>query len=406
VTVKLPRLPCRYAALAALMLAQAAAAPGGQQAPQLPRPAFETGVDIVAIDVHVVDKTGAPVAGLDPADFEVEISGRRRRIASAQFVSYAPGASAEAPSPAAPAVPIPPRARRMFIIAVDEHSLRADNAMAAVHAAERFIDGLQPDDLVGLYAYPTGVAHHDLTDDHAAVRAALQHITGLFDEPDSRFNVSPSEAIDIANGDRDALLRVFRRECAQGGCSQNDIRMEAIGLAGFMEMRVSQSVGGLRGLLRGLGGIAGPKILVLISGGLIATDAAGGRVNSGGEIAQLGRDAALADVSVFALHLDWSFLRTVTSKGGLRTSYFRDSNMAATGLELVAGTAGGTVMRVQGTSPDVAFDRVLRETSAHYLLGVEGSDEDRDGQPHPIHVKVKRGGVQVRSRTWLVVPKR
>ena len=294
----------------------------------------------------------------------------------------------------------------MFVIAVDEHSLRADNAMAAVRAAERFIDRMQPDDLVGLYAYPTGVAKHDLTDDHAAVRAELQHITGLFDEPGGRLNLAPSEAIDIANGDRDALLRVFRRECAQGGCGQNDVRMEAIGLAGFMEMRVSQSVGGLRGLVRGLAAIPGPKVLVLVSGGLISTDSAGGRVNAGGEIAQLGREAAMSNVSVFALHLDWSFLQTVTSKGGLRTSYFRDSNMAATGLEIVAGAAGGTVLRVQGTSPDVAFDRVLRETSAHYLLGVEGSDDDRDGQPHPIHVKVKRAGAQVRSRSWLVVPRR
>jgi hypothetical protein len=42
------------------------------------------------------------------------------------------------------------------------------------------------------------------------------------------------------------------------------------------------------------------------------------------------------------------------------------------------------VFRVQGTSPDLAFDRVLRETSGHYLLGVEGSEADRDGRAHPI----------------------
>ena len=77
--------------------------------------------------------------------------------------------------------------------------------------------------------------------------------------------------------------------------------------------------------------------------------------------------------------------------------------MAASGLEAVAGNAGGTVIRVQGTSPDVAFDRVLLETSGHYLLGVESIADDRDGQPHPIRVRVKRGGTQVRSRTFVTI---
>jgi hypothetical protein len=120
----------------------------------------------------------------------------------------------------------------------------------------------------------------------------------------------------------------------------------------------------------------------------------------------LGREAAAANLDLFALHLDWSFQEALASKGGLRTSYFRDSNLAATGLEIIAGTAGGTVIRVRGTSPDVAFDRIMRETSAYYVLGVECGDEDRDGRPHPIRVKVKRSGVEIRSRTEVIIPKR
>ena len=121
---------------------------------------------------------------------------------------------------------------------------------------------------------------------------------------------------------------------------------------------------------------------------------------------QLGREAAAANLDVFALHLDWSFQEALASKGGLRTSYMRDSKMAATGLEMVAGTAAGSVIRVRGTSPEVAFDRVLRETSAYYVLGVEGSEEDRDGRPHPIRVRVKRKGAEVRSRSEVIIPRR
>lgn len=376
------------------------------QTQQLPRPTFETGVDVVLVDVHVVDRNGRPIRDLRPEEFEVQISGRNRRVQSVQFVSY-DAALPTAPA-ADPGVPVAPavRPRRMFILAVDEHSLHISNALAAVNAAERFIDKLQPDDLVGLYAYPTGKAQHDLTTDHAAVRRAVRAVTGLFQQPAGRFNLSPSEIIDIASGDTETARRVVRRECGSGGCSFNDVRHEAISLVGFMEMAVSQSVGGLRGLVRGLGEIPGRKTLVLVSGGLVTTDRGTGRANAGSEITALGREAALANLSVFALHLDWSFQETVSSKGGLRLSYFRDSGMAATGLEMIAGTAGGTVVRVQGQSPDVAFDRVLRETSAHYLIGVEGSDADRDGRPHAIRVKVKRRGAQVRSRTELIVPPR
>ena len=171
-----------------------------------------------------------------------------------------------------------------------------------------------------------------------------------------------------------------------------------------IEMRVSQSLGGLRGLVRGLEDIPGRKTLVMVSGGLITTDRGTGRANAAAEIASLAREVARANISVFALHLDWSFLESLSSRSGLRLSYFRDSNMAATGLEMVAGAAGGAVFRVQGTSPDIAFDRVLRETSAHYLLGVEVAAPDRDGEVKPIRVRVNRRGTTVRSRTTVLVP--
>jgi hypothetical protein len=170
-----------------------------------------------------------------------------------------------------------------------------------------------------------------------------------------------------------------------------------------METMASQSIGGLRGLLRGLQEVPGRKTLVLVSGGLMTTDQAGGRMNVRSEIAAVGREASLANVNVFALHLDWSFIQAVTNRRGIRSSYFRDSNMAASGLEAIAGNAGGTVIRVHGTSPDVAFDRVLSETSGHYLLGVESIEADRNGQAQAIRVRVKRGGAQVRSRTFVTI---
>jgi VWFA-related protein len=385
----------------ALVLA-AVLGPGTQQQ------TFRTTVDVVAVDVTVVDRAGKPIGDLEPEDFEVWISNRQRPVVSIDRRSYGrvPPQLRAAPPSGTGQLQTNEPVRRMFILAVDEHSLQPGSAIAAISAADRFIDKLQPDDLVSVYAYPTGVATHDLTTDHAAAKRALRSVMGLRMEPVSRFNLSPSEIIDCASGDTEVLRRVSYRECRGGACGTSDIRHEAISLAGFLEMTATQSVGALRSLIRGLGEIPGRKILLLVSGGLISTDRGAGRVNLMTEIGGLGREAAAANLDVFALHLDWSFQEALASKGGLRSSYFRDSNLAATGLEIIAGASAGSVIRVRGTSPEVAFDRVLRETSVYYVLGVAAGEEERDGRSHPIRVRVKRRGAEVRSRSEVIIPRR
>jgi len=52
-----------------------------------------------------------------------------------------------------------------------------------------------------------------------------------------------------------------------------------------------------------------------------------------------------------------------------------------------------------------AFERVTREMSAFYLLGVEPAEEDRDGKLHFIRVSIKERGASVRSRTAVIIPK-
>jgi tetratricopeptide (TPR) repeat protein len=61
---------------------------------------------------------------------------------------------------------------------------------------------------------------------------------------------------------------------------------------------------------------------------------------------------------------------------------------------------------IQG-SGEFAFDRILGETSAYYLLGVEPDDSDRDGRPRQLTVRVNAGqrGVSARARSWVMVPR-
>lgn len=378
-------------------------------------PVFKSGVEIVAVDVQVVDRDGRPVADLGSDQFEVSIDGRRRRVATVDLVSYGQsGSPASVRTVTAPLsgaanerpAPVPPAAR-LFILAVDEHSFRPSSARAAMTAAGRFIDRLQPGDLVALYAYPTGMVRTDLTSDHAAIREALKRVTGLLSPPITQFNLSVSEVVDISADDEQTLATVVGRVCAPTDRACRDrIKMEAASIAMQFEMQVAQSLGGLSGLLRDVARLPGRKTVVVVSGGLFAADRIGRRDQASSRTLTAGREAAAANVSLYVLHLDTSFLDAFSADGPKNLStLFRDSSMLAQGLDMIAGAAGGALLRVQAGTGDFAFDRVLRETSAYYLLGVETADADRDGRPHSIRVKVKRGGATVRSRTSVVIPR-
>ena len=396
-----------------MLLTTAIVATAAAQDPQ--RPALRSGVELLIVDAQVIDRDGKPIAALRPEDFEVELGGRKRRVVSANLVRYGPAPTAGPATLAPPAanetpLPAPVRpaaaARRQFILAVDEHSFRMASARAAMNAATRFVNRLEKTDLVGLYTYPTGTAQTDLTDDHAAVLKAIEKVTGLLDPPLSQYKLSKSEITDIASGDRDVLNRIAIRECGEPGVAcRKPILMEATALAAFLEMQIGQSLNGLRNLIDGLARVEGRKTLVLISGGLFASDRAGGRVNSGSDIRAVGREAARANTTLYALHMDTNFLDSFTQRGGPPSTIFRDTAALAAGLEQVAGAAGGAVIRIQGGTGDDAFERVLRENSAYYLLGVELEAADRDGQPRMIRVRVKPRGATIRSRTTVIVPK-
>ncbi len=384
---------------------------GQAQKPQVPE--FRGGVELVAVDVQIIDRDGKPIPSLGPADFEVSISGGSRRVVSAEFIRYSatapqgdPAAQKSAPPSDRPAVPRAPSGR-VIILAVDEHSFRLAAARAAMQAAARFIDHLEPEDLVGLYAYPTGASDLNLTRDHAAVRKSLDRIVGLLDVPSSRFNLSVTEVVDISAGDTEVVNAVVARECPRDArtCAR-EIRMEAISLAGMFEMEVSQSLNGLHVLLQSLTRLPGRKTLVIVSGGLLATDRPGGRPDLTMETLALGHEAAASNTSLYGLHMDSSFLDAFSAdKRGMTSSLLRDSSVLGRGLDLFTGAAGGTLIRIEAGTGDWAFERVLRETSAYYLLGVEPSEGDRDGKTHNIRVKVRQRGATVRSRASVVIPK-
>ena len=403
-------------------------------------PVFRSGFDVVAVDVQVVDNDGVPVDKLGPDAFSVSINGRERSVLSAEFVRQASFSRIGLESKLARGTIVdlePPTDTqgRLFILAVDNSSFEAGTIRPAMEAAEQFVDSLEPTDRLGLYVYPTG-ARIPPTVERAPIRAALQNVTGDRWTFSSRFNLTPSEIVDITAAlgmgiqtrqntlgvdpsapqgattnqvplpaDWDAVLRVVRRECPGAVDCPSQILNEVAALAPHLESQADSSLGGLDELLRALAGVPGRKAVVLVSAGVLVSDRRDGRPDVGDRSRVMGQIAARANATVYTVQVE--ALRSASASSRLvPTPSNRDRQMLGNWLDEFSTTAGGTRIYAPQGSGAFAFQRVLRETSAHYLLGVQPEEADRNGQTHQLRVKVARPGLTVHGRQWVMIPVR
>jgi len=409
--VTMTKLAILVTAVLSAIPAIAAPAP---QAQQTAPTRFRTGVDLIAVDVQVIDRDGRPIADLGPDKFEVTINGRRRRVVTAELIQP-DTAPPQAPAPGSP--PGPQRPARVIVLAVDCLSFRPAAAHSVMEAARRFIAGLAPTDLLGLVAYPIG-PKIDPTIDHAAVSVALGSILGQAEADTSQFHLRASEVVDLnaalsghAPSASSALETVAIRECGnpvEESCRARLIS-ELAGTALYYEGQANLSIGMLRSLLKTMESVAGRKTVVLVSGGMIASDVPGGRPDISEIGIEAGKEAARANAAVYTLYLDGTFRGHFSADAPGQKGFDnleRDSLVMGRWLEHFSGAAGGTLFRLQTGSGEHAFDRILTEIGSYYLLGVELGEEDRDGRTHEITVKANQRKATVRGRRWVMVPKR
>jgi VWFA-related protein len=407
----------RRVALAVATLLGCAAAPAratpGQQ-PQEPSPGrIRVSVDVVPVDVQVIDRTGQPVPNLGPEKFTVTINGRRRRVVSAEQIRT----DANDEGPAAPASGLASGApKRVIMVAVDCISFEPTGSREVVQNIAEFVRGLQPDDYVGLSAYPNGASVAPTTD-HAAVLRALDTIVGQRDGPGlGRFNLRPTEIIDASRdvpaGSGPTLNALFERECGlevDANCRAL-LLAEISNTALYYEGQATASVGMLRNLIGQMQTYPGRKTLLLVSGGMIASDTPGGRPDVGSLGIQAGKEAATANTAIYTLFVDNSLHDRygAETRRGDRTSTNRgrDTAVLARWLEQFAGSAGGALFAVTVGNATSALARIQKELSSYYLLGVEPADEDRDGRTHEVAVKTTQSSVTVRGRRWVMIPAR
>ncbi len=397
--------------------------------PRQQQPTFRSRLDVVAVDVHVVDGSGRPVADLRPDEFGITVDGRPRSIVAADYVSYpsalaTPAAAQERPHPLFTTNRSrPASAGRWILIVVDEGNIRAGYARHAATAAARFLDQVQPNDRVGLLVIPASATHLDPTTDRGTLKEALQHIAGhlipVETMLDSVYQLALSEAFILRNDPR-RWTAIIDRECIKPGMKipvgrstdeaivakyPEDVR-EYARCKGEVEhyaqtmmqdarQRMLDSTRALLGLLEAMARVPGPKTVVFISEELPVSSYIGERADFNAEIGRLTPAAARAQATFYILHLDRPPFdvedRMAPPASGA------DSDMRAFGLETVTSVTGGKRLMVSG-AVEPAMDRIALEISGHYLLGFRAEAADRDGKPHAIKVTVKRAGVELRAR--------
>ena len=361
-------------------------------------PRFQSGVEVVTVDVTVVDGDGRPVRGLRPADFVVEVDGQPRRVVSAQWIALTPESPAAIPgaSRSGTAVPLPapyssneqPTGGRLIVLFIDRFNIRFEGMVALRPAIDGFLDRLQPSDRVALVIDGYGTATNlPFTTDRERIKAAVGRIAG-------------------------------QRGVAPGG-SGPDWRHA------------------LRELLTGLKKIDAPKTVLFVSEGFPAGAADEPLLaDTRPFLVELEHLAAESRTIIYSLRLDprvqdirWQTQDTrlgpdlteppasnrsapagqgAPNLGGPRempgpaNAATPDRGDGGGGLYSVAAVTGGSMFTIV-MKADSAFARIDSELSGYYLLGVEADPSQRDGKPHAIKVDVTRGGATVRSRRSLIV---
>jgi VWFA-related protein len=363
---------------------------------------FKSSIDVVTVDVSAIDSGGRPVTGLTADDFELRVDGRPRRITSAQFVSVP-----ASPAPATAAAPehfstnAEAAGGRLIMVVVDRSSIASGRGKAAIDAASRFVSQLNRADRVALASIPHG-PQVTFTGDHALVQRRIQEIDGTAVASLGVRNLGIADAMAFERRSDAAMESVYERECGSiatsaggrgGGQSdvllcRNEVRSEAVVIAQDARERARTTTQGLRRLIDSLPPSQTPKILVLISEGLLVD-------RESTQLAWLDAKAAAAHVTIFSLHLQSSQLDA--SQRGPQAQPAADRALQEQGLDRLATATRGDVFRIMSNS-DFAFQRLALELSGYYLLGFEPQPEDRGARPHAITVNVRRPGVTVRSR--------
>jgi VWFA-related protein len=335
-------MPSSPASRAVFGLLLAAVAPA--QEPPHVLPGVET--SRVVLEARVTGPRGQPLPGLGPADFRLEVDGRRTPVESVVWVAEAPSVARAAPRTPTPATALAPGRIVVLLFQKDFEPSRLRGLLRAIRQAKELIEPFSPRDRVAVLSYDSRLRLHlDFTADFDAVRRILDESV-LLRWPGP-----------IGPGEPPSLAAHLDRQEARAAASPEQA---------------------LLALGRALLPIPGAKTVLFFGWGL-------GRLVGGMVVSDHDYDTARAALdraraAVFCLDVTeaaWHSLEV--------------------GLQQIAEDTGGEYFKVHENAA-WALDRVSAALSGHYVLTFE-RPEGRRGE-HRVHLALarRRGTVLTRTR--------
>jgi len=393
-----------------------AALAGGALSAQTPQaPTFRSTTALVVIDVTVLDEAGRPVPGLTADDFEVKLDGRVRPVRAVTYEEV----EAKTEAPAIRSTETGPRravtnampggAPRVFVMLVDDLSIPPARDRSLLRSASRFVNGLPATDVVGL-ATSSHSTTLNPTFDHGAIAAALTHVVGeRTDETNLSGPIGLNEALNIRNGDQQALAEVAARTCGNGAvlavltgrtnqCTE-DVERKARALGGLVQNSTDRQLQSYEQVIRAMADAPGLKHLVVFSDGLALATHPDSRIL----LEPLAKAAAAAgvEVSVMSVEPDGIDLSNQSPLAGV--DKLNDERNLRSSIQTIAEMTGGTYQQVVGLA-EPAFQRLALSTSALYQIGVSADDAATPGQAYALGVRVRRSGLTVHANRHAVAP--
>jgi VWFA-related protein len=384
----------------ALAFAQQPAQP---QAPPEPPPlTFRVEVNYVEVDAVVTDAQGNAVTGLTLEDFEVLEDGRPQKVTAFSQVEI-PVTRAQRPLFAAG--PVEPDVQsngaaggRLYLIVLDDLHTTFSNTPRVKAALRQFIERtFGTNDLAAVvYTSGRGQDGQDFTNNPRLLLASIDKFIGR--------NL-PSATLERIAG--------TGRLCGAAPPGSTD-PCEAE--RGFNARTAMSSVRKLADFMAGVRGRR--KAMLLVSEGISYDIYDIFNNRSASIVVDETRDAIAAatrgNVAIYAIDpRGLGGFDDAVAVGGIPEEMRNDApargflselTLSQNSLRTLTAETGGFAALNRNDLTD-AFARIVRENSSYYVLGYYPANERRDGRFRRIEVRVKRPGLQVRSRRGYVAPR-
>jgi VWFA-related protein len=393
-----------------------------QPAPQEPPPVtFRVEINYVEVDAVVTDAEGNPVTDLTAADFEVLEDGQAQEVSAFSLVNLPierPVRPLFAEGPIEPDVQTNTTAEgRIYLIVLDD----LHTSFTSTPRVRRFLrDFLEQDfgsnDLAAVVLTGSGASGQEFTNNRRLLLEAVDRFSGR--------NLR-SEALEVADALRNRPPSDFRdTEITSGSPNPSADPLLSNPLDPFEAERAHRArstLSSIRRLAEFMEAVRGRrKAMVLVSEGISYnvddpfTNTSANVVMR--EVSDAVAAATRANVQIYAIDPRGlsAFEEGIESAGvpvdvtptqfSLTGALLSSTRLAQQSLQVLANETGGFAA-INRNDFAGAFDRVVRENSTYYVLGYYPTNERRDGRFRRLEVRVKRPGLQVRSRRGYVAPR-